>query len=174
METALTLLLFIIVIGMMGMFVYSLFGLIGCFSLAPYVATDRKIAQQMVELAGIKKGMHVVEIGSGNGTISVEAGRKGALALGIEFNPVLVQWARFRARRSGVKSVTFVCANVWSYRLPPDTDVVLVYGLPKSMKRLWKKMEAECRPGTLLISHAFSIPGKSPTKREESVLVYTI
>jgi len=175
MSIFLVVVLIVILLALVLLFVFALYGLIGCFSFAPFVATHGKIADQMVRMAKIEPGTRVIELGSGDGVISLCAAQRGAIVIGVELNPILVMYARLRTWRRGLQTqATFVRTSAWDFDIPSNTQVVMVYGLPKFMAKVWKKMENECRPGTLLVSHAFMIPGKKPDVREGAVLIYRV
>ncbi len=153
--------------------IYAMFLLIGTFSAAPFVTTSALTRHTMIELANITPGMHVVEIGSGIGSISTEAAQHGAIATGIEINPMLVWYARIRASVMGVGDrTTFVCKNFWSTPLSKETDVVFLYLMPGALKKLLPKLRRELRPGTVIISQAFSLPELTCIKKQGNVFLY--
>lgn len=154
---------------------YAAFLLFGTFSAAPFVATTDRARHLMIELAQLSPGMHVLEIGSGEGSISIEAAQHGAIATGIEINPVLVWYARLRARFLHVgHRTTFVCRNFWNTRLPKETQVVFLYLLPGSIQRLLPKLRKELKPGTVIISHAFSIAELPLLAKKENIFLYRL
>lgn len=162
-------------------FIHALFSLIGGFSVGPYVATDRRTIKRMLDLAGVKQGMRIVELGSGNGELCLQAARRGCIATGIEFNPVLVLVSRFRSRltvhRSPLtahRSPTYYCADVWRTCLPTDTDAVFCYSIPMTMDRIWRKFQKEAKPGAVLVSHAFEVPGVVPDRTDGNVRLYRV
>ena len=108
---------------------------------APFVPTGRKTAQLMLDLGKVGNGVKLIDIGSGDGRIVIAAAQRGALAHGIEINPWLVWYARWRARWLGVhKNATFSVGNLWSCDLS-SYQVVTVYGLGTIMVRLGKKIK---------------------------------
>ena len=93
---------------------------------------------------------HVVDLGSGGGTLVRAAVResKFARATGIELNPALVAFARLRSH--GQNSETFHLGSFWEASLA-DADVVLVYGVPSIMAQLELKLVRQLdRLGALL------------------------
>ena len=97
---------------------------------------------------------HVVDLGSGGGTLVRAAVReaKFARATGIELNPALVAFARLRSH--GQNSETFHLGSFWEASLA-DADVVLVYGVPSIMAQLELKLVRELKQGSIVISNAF-------------------
>ena len=60
----------------------------------PFLPTHKKQALKMLELAGLKPGMKVIDLGSGAGRLLFLAASQGATAVGYELNPFLVLWTR--------------------------------------------------------------------------------
>ncbi|MFZ2804446.1 MAG: 50S ribosomal protein L11 methyltransferase [Patescibacteria group bacterium] len=142
---------------------------------APYVRSDRKAMAAMIRLASITPGMHVVELGSGNGELTIRASELGANALGYEINLVLVVWSRLRSkRRKMTGSVVFAHGDFWKEKLPADTDVVFAYLLPEAMPKLWEKLHADLRPGTRIISNGFVFKDRQPDEQEGDVRLYRL
>lgn len=156
-------------------FIHAASSVLGIFSFAPYVPTAYPTVKKMMEAADVKPGMRVVELGSGDGRITIEAAKRGAFAWGVERDPILITWSRWHARWLKLQDrVVFLRMSVWRFRIPEETDVVMVYGLPMFMKKTWEKMKAECRPGTLLVSHAFTLKDVEPYKDLGEVIVYKL
>lgn len=168
-------LLIIILIFSIGLFIYALFDVYGIWRAAPFVASSKKAVEQMLELAEIKPGTRVLELGSGKGNICIEAARRGAIACGIESNPVLVALARLRAKTYGVhKSVKFIRGNFLRVPFPKETGVVFLYLLSPVMPKVWKKLQSELSPGTMVISNAFQFPDQTPEKQAGNVFRYRL
>lgn len=155
--------------------IYAMFLLYGTFSAAPFVTTTDAARHAMIELANIAPGMHVLEIGSGEGSISTEAAQHGAIATGIEINPMLVWYARIRASLMRVGDrTTFICGNFWNLPLSKETQIVFLYLMPGAMKKLLPKLRRELKPGTLIISHAFSLSELTCIKKSGNVFLYRL
>jgi len=115
------------------------------------------------------QGRNLVDLGSGDGRVVIEAARHGYKAVGYELNPILVLVARSWAvvdrkisswPESG--SAKFHCRNFWPANLA-DADVIVVYGLTPIMKRLGKKIESECNEETIIISNVFKLESINKT-----------
>jgi hypothetical protein len=173
----LTLSLILISLFVVAIITYSIYTLIPVlfFHSAPYIRSRETSIAQILEFAQIKQGIHVMDIGSGDGELCLRAAKMGAKTLGIEFNPFLVLVSRIRARRLGVGSrTTFIAKNFWRMRLPIETDIVFCYLRPDVMKELWPKLVAELKPGTVVISNSFYIPQAKPEREQEGVMLYRI
>src|SRR2546430_17173378 len=57
----------------------------------PYVQTPMEIVERMLRMAEVKKGDHVIDLGSGDGRIVIEAAKRGATGLGVDFFFFLVK-----------------------------------------------------------------------------------
>lgn len=128
----------------------------------------------MLELADIKAGETVVDLGSGDGTLCIEAAKRGANAVGIEINPFLVRISRWRAKRAGVAGqVNVIKKNFWNCPLT-DIDVVFLYLWPETLERLEKKLREELKPGSRIISNNFPIKNWAPIAEKNHVYLYPV
>lgn len=125
---------------------------------------SRPIAWQRV--AGLmpqNKAVRMIDIGSGLGDMAMYIARvrPDSHVQGIEIAPLpwLISYARARVWRS---SAIF---KLGDYRKLDFAgyDVVFAYLSPAAMLALWEKARLEMRPGSLLISHEFEIPGVAPS-----------
>ena len=149
-------------------------GIIGRIKGAPFVRSKPERIRTMIELASITKDTRVVDLGSGDGSIVIEAARFGAIATGIEMNPFLIPYSRWRARRACVQDRTaFIRSDIMHYSLR-DTDTVFVYLLPGVLSRMRAKLILELKPGSRIISNGFRIPDWTPIQEKDSVFLYEI
>src|SRR5581483_8311994 len=58
--------------------------------------------ERMLDLAAVTSADFLIDLGSGDGRTVIAAAKRGARALGVEFNPDLVTLSRHRAREAGV------------------------------------------------------------------------
>lgn len=145
--------------------------LLGIFTGAHYVPTDEKRVRRMLELAEVGPGDRVVDLGSGDGRLLIEAARRGAVAVGYELNPVMVRIARRNVRKAGLQCrVTIRWADFWRENLSSFT-VVTVYGIPYIMGRLERKLARELPKGARVVSNAFPLP-RWPGSEHDRVFLY--
>ena len=145
---------------------FAIGGLLG----APYVPIRRRDSRQLLELAGLKRGQTLVDLGSGDGQLLRLAASRGIRGIGYEINPIMVLVSRlvcWRYRRL----VKIHLANLWQTKLPP-ADAVYVFLMPRFMERLDRKLEAEIQRPTRVISYVFEIPGRRPVERGAGSLIY--
>lgn len=141
---------------------------------APYVPTKNRDLRSILKAAGLKKGELIVDLGSGDGRLLIDAARSGFRAKGYELNPFLAALSWWRLRKYH-KSADVVMADFWLSSLPEDTKAVFVFLAAPFMVRLDKKLSREAnRLGhdIVLVSYGFEVPGKSPEKREGPLVVY--
>jgi predicted RNA methylase len=130
---------------------------------APFITTPEEVVRRMLELAKTGPGDVVVDLGSGDGRIVIAAAQKfGARALGVELDAGLVQKSRDAALKAGVADrVSFVQGDVLAADISA-ASVVTVYLLPGLINRLPPLFLRQLRPGTRIVSHAFSMAGWQP------------
>lgn len=149
-------------------------GVIGYIKGAPFVASKPERIKTMIDLANIKQGMRVVDLGSGDGSILIAAARRGAYAVGIEMNPFLIPYSRWRARRAGMQDRTmFIRGDIKDYPLR-DVDVVFLYLLPSLLSKISTKLSSELKPNALVISNGFPILSWTPIGEKNGVFLYRI
>jgi cyclopropane fatty-acyl-phospholipid synthase-like methyltransferase len=121
------------------------------------------VAEAMLELASVKAGDVVYDLGSGDGRIVILAAQKyGARGVGIELQPGLVELSRQAALKAGVaEKVTFRQENLFQADIS-DATVVVLYLWPSANDELEAKLRRELRPGTRIVSHWFGIGRWNP------------
>ncbi len=136
------------------------------YSDVPYVPTPAKVVDAMLDLANIKDGDVLVDLGSGDGRIVIAAAKKfGIKSIGVEIEPDLVRKSEQLARDEGVAAnAKFVQSDIFEYDLRA-ASVVMVYLTPGVNLRLRSKFLAELKPGTRVISHRFDMGSWVPTKK---------
>lgn len=138
---------------------------------APFLPTDRRDTQKMVELAQLKTGDILVDLGSGDGRILIAAANLGAEAHGYEINPLLVLWSRWKIKKSGLSGKAFVhWKNYWFEDLS-RFHAVTIFGITSIMDKIGEKLSRELKPGSRVICHIFPIPNWSGQKNG-SLYVY--
>jgi cyclopropane fatty-acyl-phospholipid synthase-like methyltransferase len=131
----------------------------------PFVPTPIEVVDKMLELAEIKKGDVLYDLGSGDGRIVIRAAKKyGIRAVGIEMDRLLLDKARKDAKSAGVSHlVQFRAEDAMKTDLSKAT-VVTLYMLPwfnEAMKPSFKKY---LKTGARIVAHDFGIAGWDPDK----------
>lgn len=136
----------------------------------PYVVTPMEIVERMMRMGEVGKGDYVIDLGSGDGRIVIAAARMGARALGIEYNPDLVEYARRAAEREGVAGrATFVQADIFQSDFSEAT-VVTMFLTSDVILKLQPKLLA-LRPGTRIVSNSFPAVGWEPDATADEPLM---
>jgi SAM-dependent methyltransferase len=135
---------------------------------APFVPTPMKAAEKMLQLAKIKHGNTVIDIGCGDGRLAYIAANKwGAKAIGYELSPIIYILAKIRQilwhSKAKIKFADFRKQNL------TDTDYIVCYLLPDTLKKFIPKFEKELKQGAKIISYAFPIEGWTPVHVEDRV-----
>jgi cyclopropane fatty-acyl-phospholipid synthase-like methyltransferase len=131
----------------------------------PFVPTPIEVVDRMLELAEVKNGDVIYDLGSGDGRIVIRAAQKyGVRAVGIESDSTLIAKARKAAKAQGVSHlVEFRDEDALKADLSRAT-VVTLYMLPwfnEAMKPSFKKY---LKPGARIVAHDFGIAGWEPDK----------
>ncbi|MBM3347884.1 MAG: SAM-dependent methyltransferase [Betaproteobacteria bacterium] len=139
---------------------------------APFVTTPTNVAERMLALAGTGPADLVVDLGSGDGRIVIAAALEhGARGLELEIDPGLVEVSRRNAQAAGVADRTeFRVADMLASRFS-EASVVTAYLLPWLLDRLSNAFLYHLRPGTRIVTHAFTMTGWQPD-RSETVVVH--
>ena len=134
--------------------------------IVPFVPTPQEVVDKMVELAGVKKGDTVYDLGSGDGRIVITAAKKGARAVGFEIDGDLVKESRENIRKAGVQnSAEIRQQDILTVDLSP-ASVVTMYLLPDVNLKLKPKLLSQLKPGSRVVSHAFDMGDWQPDKTE--------
>lgn len=123
---------------------------------APFVPTPMLAVKKMVELAKIKKGEKVYDIGCGDGrTVYLACKLFQANGIGFELSPMVYLIAM--VRKFFWKSKAKIVFGNFKFHNLKDADVVFCYLMPNTLQLLQDKLEKELKPGTRVITYAFKI-----------------
>jgi cyclopropane fatty-acyl-phospholipid synthase-like methyltransferase len=133
----------------------------------PFVPTPIEVVDRMLEMAEVKKGDVIYDLGSGDGRIVIRAAKKyGARGVGIEMDSWLVAAARAKAKEEGVDDlVEFRVEDAAQTDLSRAT-VITLYMLPWFNEMMKPKFKAQLKPGSRIVSHDYGIEGWPPYKME--------
>ncbi|HYJ14997.1 MAG TPA: methyltransferase domain-containing protein [Candidatus Limnocylindria bacterium] len=134
--------------------------------IVPFVPTPQEVVDKMVDLAGIKKGDVVYDLGSGDGRIVVTAAKKGAKAVGFEIDGDLVKQSRDNIRKAGVQDQAEIRQqDILTVDLSA-ASVVTMYLLPDVNLQLRPNILSQLKPGSRVVSHAFDMGDWKPDRIE--------
>lgn len=107
----------------------------------------------------------ILELGSGFGTLALQTGKtfSRATVTGIEISFIPFVVSKLLHLFPGAKNVRFIYGDLFSYDLA-GADIIVCYLYRDAMRRLEEKIRNEARPGTIVISNTFGMPGFQPDR----------
>lgn len=132
-----------------------------------YVPTPQAVVDKMLEMAEVKKGDVVYDLGCGDGRIVVTAAKKyGVKAVGFDIDPQRVREALENVRSNKVAHlVTIRQEDIFKLDLR-EASVVTLYLLPDLNVRLMPQL-AKLKPGSRIVSHDFDMRGAKPVQTHQ-------
>lgn len=123
-----------------------------------FLPTPPEVVSAMLDLAKVTDRDVVYDLGSGDGRTPIAAAKEhGARGVGVEFNPKLVALSRQNAEKAGVGDrVRFINADLFETDLS-EASVVTLYLLGSLNQKLLPKLQRELKPGSRIVSHAFTM-----------------
>lgn len=152
-----------------GFILILIFGSVILFG-APYLPTLKNQIDSIFELLDLRKGQTMIELGSGDGRILLEAGKRGIKAIGYELNPILVMYSRIKVYKYR-GTVKVIWGNYW-VKDWPETDGIFVFLLDRYMQRLNKKVIQKYSKPINLVSFAFKIPDRKIDSSKKGLFLY--
>src|SRR5262250_258990 len=135
--------------------------------IVPYVPTPQEVVERMLELAQVKKGDVVYDLGSGDGRIVITAAKKyGVKAIGFEIDPERIKESAENIKKAGVGDLVEIRQqDIRTVDLSP-ASVLTMYLLPEVnlmiRPNIWKQM----KPGSRVVSHDFDMGDWKSLKTE--------
>jgi len=126
-----------------------------------WVPTVPALVEKMLDLARVTPQDVVMDLGSGDGRTVIAAAKRGALAIGIEYDVDMVLLSQQRAKEAGVEArAEFRRADLYQTDFSPAT-VITMYLLPEINRKLRPTLLA-LRPGTRIVSNTFTMGEWAP------------
>lgn len=130
-----------------------------------WVPTPQNLVEKMLDLARVGASDYVIDLGSGDGRLVISAAKRGAKALGIEYNPDMVELAMENAKKEGLSDkAKFLQADIFETDFSKAT-VITLFLLTDLNIRLRPKL-LELNPGTRIVSNTFDM-GEWETDKSE-------
>jgi precorrin-6B methylase 2 len=121
-----------------------------------WVPTPQVVVDRMLDLAKTTSRDYVIDLGSGDGRTVITAAKRGARALGIEYNPDMVELSKQNAAKEGVTDkATFIKADLFETDFSKAT-VITMFLLPSINMQLRPKL-LDLKPGTRIVSNTFTM-----------------
>ncbi|KAM7372154.1 hypothetical protein PAMP_009347 [Pampus punctatissimus] len=132
----------------------------------PYIPASKAQVHNVMTLLRGRKGS-LVDLGSGDGRIVLEAHRQGFTpAVGYELNPWLVRLAHFHAWRAGFRGkVSYRREDLWKVDLTECKNIT-VFLAPSVLSLLQEKLQAELPDDALVVAGRFPLPDWTPCRIE--------
>jgi hypothetical protein len=132
-----------------------------------WVPTPQATVDQMLDLAKLTPQDYLIDLGSGDGVTVITAAKRGARALGVEFNPDMVALAERKAKEAGVSDrASFVRGDLFEADLSQAT-VITLFLLPDINLKLRPKL-LDLKPGTRVVSNSFTMGDWEPDARADA------
>ena len=138
-------------------------------SLAPYVVSPQHIVDRMLELADLKPGETLYDLGSGDGRILFTAVQRfRAKAVGVEIADELVRTTNERILKLGLQNdARVIHGDLLQADLSP-ADVVTIYLLTEANELLRPNLEKYLKSSARVVSHEYAVPGWKPKLVEKA------
>jgi SAM-dependent methyltransferase len=132
-----------------------------------WVPTPYALVEKMLDMAKVTAQDYVVDLGSGDGRNVIAAAKRGARALGVEWEKEMVELSQRYAKEEGVaERARFVQGDMFEADIS-QASVMALFLLPGNLEKLREKFLA-LRPGSRIVSNGYQIPGWQPDETEES------
>jgi SAM-dependent methyltransferase len=134
-------------------------------NLAPYVPTPEDVVERMLALAEVTSKDVVYDLGCGDGRIPIAAAKRGARGVGIDIDPRRIAESQANAKAAGVEErVEFRLQDAMTVDVSAAT-VVTLYLLSSSNAKLRPILTRQLKPGSRIVSHAFSMGPEWPADK---------
>ena len=121
-----------------------------------WVPTPQAVVDKMLDMAKVTPKDFVMDLGSGDGRTVITAAKRGARAMGVEYNPQMVELSKRNAEKEGVTArASFVKADLFETDFSQAT-VITMFLLPDINLKLRPKILG-LKPGTRIVSNSFTM-----------------
>jgi SAM-dependent methyltransferase len=135
--------------------------------LAPFVPTPQEVVDRMLQMAEVKTGDVVYDLGCGDGRLVITAAKQyGARGVGVDIDPVRIAESKANAKAAGVEHlVEFRQQDALTVDVSP-ASVVTLYLLTAANLKLRPTLQKSLKPGARIVSHQFGMGEWVPTRTE--------
>ena len=131
-----------------------------------WVPTPQVLVDKMLDMAKVTPKDYVIDLGSGDGRTVITAAKRGSRALGIEYNPDMVELSKRNAAKEGVSDkAQFVKADLFESDFS-QAQVITMFLLPSINLKLRPKI-LDLKPGTRIVSNTFDMDNWEPDETAE-------
>ena len=130
-----------------------------------WVPTPQALVDKMLDMAKVTPKDYVIDLGSGDGRTVITAAKRGSKALGIEYNPDMVDLSKRNAAKEGVNDkASFQKADLFETDFS-QAQVITMFLLPSINMKLRPKI-LNLKPGTRIVSNSFDMEDWKPDQTE--------
>jgi SAM-dependent methyltransferase len=131
-----------------------------------WVPTPQALVDKMLDMAKVTPKDYVIDLGSGDGRTVITAAKRGSRALGIEYNPDMVELSKRNAAKEGVSDkAQFIKADLFESDFS-KAQVITMFLLPSINLKLRPKI-LDLKPGTRIVSNSFDMGEWTPDQTEK-------
>ena len=121
-----------------------------------WVPTPQALVDKMLDMAKLTPRDYLIDLGSGDGRTVITAAKRGSRALGIEYNPNMVELSKRNAAREGVTDkASFAQADLFKSDFS-RASVITMFLLPDINIKLRPRI-LDLAPGTRVVSNSFTM-----------------
>jgi precorrin-6B methylase 2 len=121
-----------------------------------WVPTAQALVEKMLDMAKVTPEDVVIDLGSGDGRTVIAAAKRGATAIGVEFNPDMVGLSQANVKRAvGAGKATIIRGDIFEYDFS-KANVLTMFLLPAINMKLRPKI-LDMRPGTRVVTNSFAM-----------------
>ena len=134
-----------------------------------FVATPEYMVPVILATARLSSNDVVYDLGCGDGALLIAAAKLGARVVGVDIDPQRIKEATENVRKAGVQDrVTLIRGDIFDPAIKiSEASVVTLYLLPSLNQKLAPRLKAELKPGSRIVSHAFTMGDSWPAEKEE-------
>jgi ubiquinone/menaquinone biosynthesis C-methylase UbiE len=137
--------------------------------LAPNVGSPEHAVDKMLEVANLKPGEILYDLGCGDGRILIAAASKyRAKGVGIEISDHLARTAAERVKKAGLQNQVKIIHGDFMKTDLSDANVVTLYLATAANDTLRPNLERYLKPLTRVVSYDYPIPGWKPIETSET------
>ncbi len=138
-------------------------------NLAPYVTSPEHAVDKMLQMANLKSGETLYDLGCGDGRILIAAAERYKVkAVGIEISDRLARTTAEKVKKAGLQSQVKVVHGNFMHMDLSGADVVTLYLATAANESLRPNLERYLRPNTRVVSYDYPIPGWKPIDTSDS------
>jgi len=130
-----------------------------------WVPTPQALVEKMLDMAKVGKDDLVMDLGSGDGRNIISAAKRGAKAIGVEYNPDMVALSNRTAAGEGVADkATFIEGDMYEADISKAT-IMALFLLTDNMEQLLPKFLA-LKPGSRIVANTFGFRSWEPDETQ--------